>query len=62
MNLFNALNGPCVKSDPDVQHGTMYLLALRKPNETDEEWAKRCCMIYNIGVPVKDEGEQSESV
>ena len=62
MNLFNALNGPRVESDSNVPRGTVYFLSPRKPNETDEEWAKRCAVIYNVGVPTKAEGEQSEPV
>lgn len=34
---------------PGSPRGIMYLLAVRRPSETDEEWASRCAMVTNIG-------------
>ena len=29
--------------------GTVYFITPRKPSETDEEWAKRCAVLTNVG-------------
>lgn len=38
-----------VKVSDAVPKGTVWLISQRKPNETVEEWAKRCAVIYNVG-------------
>ena len=36
---------------PVVPVGDFYWIAPQKPNETEEEWARRCGVIRNIGAP-----------
>jgi len=49
MDLF-----PPIKESQALPIGTMFLFAPRKPNESVEDWAKRCAVIYNVGTPVKE--------
>jgi hypothetical protein len=40
---------PNIRTNPEVPTDTMYMLAPRRENETDEEWASRCVIMTNIG-------------
>lgn len=40
---------PDIRTKPEVPTGTMYMLAPRRENETDEEWAWRCVKVTGIG-------------
>lgn len=42
---------PGIRADSRMPTGMMYMLAPRRENETDEDWASRCVIITNIGDP-----------
>ena len=39
-------------ADPFCPTDKAFIFSPRKPDETDAEWAKRCCVIKNIGKSV----------
>ena len=42
-------HGPGIVVEPSCPTDKAFIFSPRKPDETDAEWAKRCCVIKNIG-------------
>lgn len=51
---------PPLEADAAAPVGALYLVARRRDFETIEQWARRCVVVHNVGVPaaLKDEAAQ----